>query len=197
MTKKAAHEKECISEKPATGEKTGSEQIPGSTVRQAELEQKIATLEAEIVKERQQVEKYRESLLRQAAEFENFRKQKERESMLAGSRSLENVIREMLPMLDDLKRVMQHTPAALQAAAEAKPFVDGVELLRKNFSIWLENKGVKEIDSKGKKLDVNYHEAISQIDHPESEPDTIIEEYQTGYLLGDKVIRHAKVIVAR
>ena len=47
------------------------------------------------------------------------------------------------------------------------------------------------------KLDVNFHEAISQIDQPDAEPDTIIDEYQTGYLLGDKVIRHAKVIVAK
>ena len=47
------------------------------------------------------------------------------------------------------------------------------------------------------KLDVNFHEAISQVDHPDVEPDTIIEEYQTGYVLGDKVIRHSKVIVAK
>ena len=69
--------------------------------------------------------------------------------------------------------------------------------MKKNLEKWLAEKGVNPIESKGMKLDVNFHEAISQIDHPEAEPDTIIEEYQTGYLLGEKVIRHAKVIVAR
>ena len=86
---------------------------------------------------------------------------------------------------------------AFEAMAEAKPFIEGVELIRKNFMSLLENKGVKEIEAKGKVLDVNFHEAITQVDAPGAEPDTIVEEYQTGYTLGDRVIRHAKVIVAR
>jgi molecular chaperone GrpE len=106
-------------------------------------------------------------------------------------------VRDLLPLIDDLKRVIQHIPAELQAMAEAKPFIEGVELIRKNFMVLFENKGVKEIEAKGKLLDVNFHEAITQIDAPGADPDTIVEEYQTGYTLGDRVIRHAKVIVAR
>ena len=70
-------------------------------------------------------------------------------------------------------------------------------MVKKNLEKWLDYKGVQAIESKGMKLDVNFHEAISQVDHPDVEPDTIIEEYQTGYVLGDKVIRHSKVIVAK
>jgi len=158
---------------------------------------RVAELEAELVRQQEQVNKFRDELLRRAADFENFRKQKERESMMASSRALENIIRELLPVVDDVKRVLAHAPSNTETASEAAPYIAGVELVRKSLDRWLEQKGVKAIEAIGGKLDVNFHEAISQVDHPEAEPDTIIEEYQTGYLLGEKVIRHAKVIVAR
>ncbi|NTW47272.1 MAG: nucleotide exchange factor GrpE [Chlorobaculum sp.] len=156
-----------------------------------------ADMEAEIVARDAEITKLREEVMRRAAEFENFRKQKEREAAQSGVRMLENTVRDLLPLIDDLKRLMSHIPAEMQAMAEAKPFIEGVELIRKNFMSLLENKGVKEIEAKGKMLDVNFHEAITQIEAPGAEPDTIVEEYQTGYTLGDRVIRHAKVIVAR
>ena len=156
-----------------------------------------ADMEAEIVARDAEITKLREEVMRRAAEFENFRKQKEREAAQSGVRMLENTVRDLLPLVDDLKRLMSHIPAEMQAMAEAKPFIEGVELIRKNFMSVLENKGVKEIEAKGKMLDVNFHEAITQIEAPGAEPDTIVEEYQTGYTLGDRVIRHAKVIVAR
>jgi molecular chaperone GrpE len=191
MTRKASHHQEEIQEnipvEAAGGEETRD---TGAGSQPAEVPNEIETLN-------QQVGKLREELIRRAAEFENFRKQKERETALAATRSLENSVRELLPMLDDLKRLMHHIPGELQAMDEAKPFIEGVELIRKNFSAWLESKGVREIEAKGQKLDVNFHEAITQIDHPDAEPDTVVEEYQSGYTLGDRVIRHAKVIVAR
>ena len=158
---------------------------------------RIAELEAELNKQVEQTNKFRDELLRKAADFENFRKQKERETMMASSRALENIIRELLPVVDDVKRLLQHAPLDAEISNEARPYIEGVDLVKKNLEKWLAEKGVNPIESKGMKLDVNFHEAISQIDHPEAEPDTIIEEYQTGYLLGEKVIRHAKVIVAR
>lgn len=198
MTNKASNESEQMRENVLnneTGVQGGQDEPAISGVEG--LLKKIAALEEEVAAGKQQAEKFREELFRKAAEFENFRKQKEREVAVAGSRSQENMIRELLPMLDDLKRVIVHTPAELQALTEARPFLDGVELIRKNFIAWLEGRGVKEIEAKGQKLDVNYHEAITQIDHPDAESDTIVDEYQTGYILGDRVIRHAKVIVAR
>ena len=158
---------------------------------------RIAELEAELNKQIEQTNKFRDELLRKAADFENFRKQKERETMMASSRALENIIRELLPVVDDVKRLLQHAPLNAEISNEARPYIEGVDLVKKNLEKWLAEKGVNPIESKGMKLDVNFHEAISQIDHPEAESDTIIEEYQTGYLLGEKVIRHAKVIVAR
>ncbi len=194
MTKKETHRKEQdeiketinIESPEAAADETAA--IPAAT--EADMEAEIAARDAEITK-------LREEVMRRAADFENFRKQKEREVAQSGVRMLENTVRDLLPMIDDLKRLMSHIPAEMQAMSEAKPFIEGVELIRKNFMSLLENKGVKEIEAKGKVLDVNFHEAITQVDAPGAEPDTIVEEYQTGYTLGDRVIRHAKVIVAR
>jgi molecular chaperone GrpE len=196
MTKKESHRQEEIQDRM----KTEAGETPEEQGKEGPVAMPPVTptdIEAEIEARNEQIEKLRGELLRRAAEFENFRKQKERETALAGSRSLENTVRDLLPMLDDLKRLMHHIPAELQAMPEARPFTEGVELIRKNFCTWLESKGVREIESKGKMLDVNFHEAITQIDAPDAEPDTIVEEYQTGYTIGDRVIRHAKVIVAR
>ncbi|NTW54810.1 MAG: nucleotide exchange factor GrpE [Chlorobaculum sp.] len=193
MTRKESHKeqeeiKETINTESPEEVADETAAIPAATA--ADMEAEIASRDAEITR-------LREEVMRRAAEFENFRKQKEREAAQSGVRMLENTVRDLLPLIDDLKRVIQHIPAELQAMAEAKPFIEGVELIRKNFMALLENKGVKEIEAKGKLLDVNFHEAITQIDAPGAEPDTIVEEYQTGYTLGDRVIRHAKVIVAR
>jgi len=191
MTKKEKHhqEQEEIQETINT-EAAAAETVAIPAATEADFEAEVAARDAEIAR-------LREEVMRRAAEFENFRKQKEREAAQSATRMLENTVRDLLPLIDDLKRVIHHTPAELQAMAEAKPFIEGVELIRKNFMSLLESKGVKEIEAKGKVLDVNFHEAITQIDVPGAESDTIVEEYQTGYTLGDRVIRHTKVIVAR
>ncbi len=160
-------------------------------------EARIAELETELARQKEQAGKYRDELLRRAADFENFRKQKERETMMASSRALENIIRELLPVIDDVKRLLDHAPLSAERSSEARPYIEGVEMVKKNLEKWLDEKGVKAIASIGTILDVNFHEAISQIDSPDAEQDMIVEEYQTGYLLGERVIRHAKVIVAR
>ncbi|NTU67438.1 MAG: nucleotide exchange factor GrpE [Chlorobiaceae bacterium] len=195
MTRKASHHEDGIHE--TNGEESTASQEARVEGNEVPVEAPASGFEAELEAQKLQVDKLREEVVRRAAEFENFRKQKEREASMTASRSLENTVRDLLPLLDDLKRLMHHIPAELQAMPEARPFVEGVELIRKNFTGWLEGKGVKEIEAKGQKLDVNFHEAITQVDHPEAEPDTVVEEYQTGYTLGDRVIRHAKVIVAR
>ena len=212
MTKKATDGKESYKENFEERERNDipdASALPEGTFSDWELVQdvpetgaasavsRIVELETELSKQKEQAEKYRDELLRKAADFENFRKQKEREAMLASSRTLENIIREILPVVDDVKRVLQHAPLNAELSGEARLYIEGVELVKKNLEKWLDQKGVKAIESKGMKLDVNFHEAISQIDKPEVESDTIIDEYQTGYLLGEKVIRHSKVIVAR
>ena len=167
-------------------------------VKQSEaLAAKVEELEGRLTDSKQQMDKLREELMRKAAEFENFRRQKEREAQKAGSRTLENIIRELLPLVDDVNRIVEHAPEVLEKTEEARPYIDGVELLKKNFFKWLADKGVSRIEAVGKKMDVDFHEAITQVDSPDTEPETVIEEFQAGYVLGDKVLRHAKVVVAK
>ncbi len=201
MRKKVSADKELHSEEQSVSDVqqsgTTDAALSADALDNAEQLAGITGLEAEIAEQQKQIERFRDELLRKAAEFENFRKIKERESVAAGARVLESTIRELLPLVDDIKRVLQNAPRILEISAETKPYVDGVELLKRNFDNWLAGKGVKEIEAVGRMLDVNFHEAISMIEVPDVEPETIVEEYQTGYLLGDKVIRHARVIVAK
>lgn len=195
MTKKASGEERNIDVQK--GKK--AEKVDGSTdAGQSEkLAARIADLEEALGKEARQSEALREQLVRKVAEFENFRKQKDREALMAGNRALETVIRELLPVIDDINRIVEHAPEILEKSNEARPYVESVELLQKNLMKWLADKGVSPIEAIGKKMDVNFHEAITQIDHPDAEPETVVEEYQAGYVLGDRVLRHAKVVVAR
>lgn len=188
MTKKTSKHK------PEQKQETVVEEV----VSQAEvLTARVQELEGKLNETRQQADKLREQLMRKAAEFENFRKQKEREAQMAGSRTLENIIKELLPLVDDVNRIAEHAPEVLGKVEEARPYVDGVELLKKNLLKWLDDKGVSRIEALGKTMDVNFHEAITQVDHPDADPETVIEEYQAGYVLGDKILRHAKVVVAK
>lgn len=199
MEEKERQEEHMSNEDIEAGQRDAAAE-PEEVVEPVEVSQedpRIEELQAALDESQRQVEKLREELVRYAADFENFRKQKEREARVAGERAVENLMREILPVVDDVDRAMQHSADILSNSNEARPFVEGVELLRKNLMNWLEKKGVKKIKAQGQKMDVNFHEAITQLDHPDAEPDTVIEEYQTGYMLGDKVLRHSKVVVSK
>ena len=199
MEEKERQEEHMSNEDIEAGQRDAAAE-PEEVVEPVEVSQedpRIEELQAALDESQRQVEKLREELVRYAADFENFRKQKEREARVAGERAVENLMREILPVVDDVDRAMQHSADILSNSNEARPFVEGVELLRKNLMNWLEKKGVKKIEAQGQKMDVNFHEAITHLDHPDAEPDTVIEEYQTGYMLGDKVLRHSKVVVSK
>lgn len=153
-------------------------------------EEKIASLE-------QEVGGYKDQLLRKAAEFENFRKQKEKEVITIRKFADEPLIKELLPVLDDIDRVLHNSAKFLESTPEAKTYIDGVKLVQQNLLKVFEARGLKRIDSVGKKFDVEYHEALTQMDQEGVESETVIQEYAPGYTLHDKVIRHAKVVVSR
>ncbi len=165
--------------------------------KSADFAATIKELESQLHEVNEQAEKLKDEVMRKAADFENFRRQKERETQMASARTLEKTIKELLPVVDDISRIVEHAPEVLEKSEEARPYVDGVKLLQKNFMKWLSDKGVSRIEALGKKMDVNFHEAITQVDNPDAEPETIIEEYQAGYVLGDRVLRHSKVVVAK
>src|SRR5436309_5310122 len=128
-------------------------------------------------------------LQRLAAEFDNFRKRNARENAALTERANERLVKELIPILDDLGR-------ALEAAAEHEEakLEDGVRLVHRALSDLLTKEGLAEIETQGK-FDPHVHEAL--LSQPSDEEEgTVIEVVQKGYKLGDKVLRPARVVVA-
>ena len=147
-----------------------------------------------------ELQQTREQVLRQAAEFQNYRRRMEREYATQLQRGQIQVIEPMLNVLDDFRRSLD---AAEQVAEqnEGGPAYDalkaGVELVYQNFSDVLKKLGVEYIEAVGQPFDENLHEALMQQPAPEgTEPGTVLAEMQRGYRLGDRVLRHSRVIVA-
>ena len=146
------------------------------------LEEQLAALEAER-------DEYLNDLKRVAAEFENYRKRvlRDQESLVA--RAHERLVKELLPVLDDLERAL----AAAEEHEEAK-LEEGVRLVHRELDDALAREGLAEIETDGQ-FDPHVHEAL--LSQPSSEEEgTVIEVVQKGYKLGDRVLRPARVVVA-
>jgi molecular chaperone GrpE len=128
-------------------------------------------------------------LQRLAAEFDNFRKRSAREQAAFSERANERLVKELIPVLDDLGRALE----AAEKHEEAK-LEDGVRLVHRALAMLLAKEGLAEIDTNGK-FDPHVHEAL--LSQPsEAEEGAVIEVVQKGYTLGDKVLRPARVVVA-
>jgi molecular chaperone GrpE len=158
----------------------------------AEPPSEIDTLKAKIAELEKSVELYKDQFLRKAAEFENYKKRMENDYLNITRFANETLITEILPIIDDLTRSL----AAGKARREFGAFYKGVELIHSKLMKILEARGLKPIEAQGKEFDVDYHEALMQMPKENVPAHTVIEEVLKGYLLHDKVIRHAKVIVA-
>lgn len=142
----------------------------------------------------------RDQILRQAAEFQNYRRRMEREYATQVQRGRIEVIEPMLNVLDDFRRSLD---AAEQVAEQSEggaaydALKTGVDLVYQNFSDVLQKIGVEYIEAVGQPFDENLHEALMQQPAPEgTAPGTVLAEIQRGYCLGDRVLRHSRVVVA-
>lgn len=142
-----------------------------------------------------QLEKEKKEYLFLMAEFDNFRKRTLKEKSELIKNAGENVLRGLLPIIDDFERSLQ----AINENSDASSIKEGVELIYNKFIKYLEQNGVKPIDTKpGTDFNLDMHEAVTMF--PAPTPDQkgkIIDTVQKGYTLHDKVIRHAKVVVGQ
>lgn len=153
--------------------------------REEELEQEIEHLKA-------QIEEDKDKYLRLSAEFDNYRKRTMKEKAELILNGGEKSITSLLPVIDDLERAVKTTEISNDVAA----IKEGIELIYNKFISTLSQHGVKVIETKDQPLDTDYHEAVAVIPAPvEEQKGKIIDTVQTGYLMNDKVIRHAKVVV--
>lgn len=166
---------------------------PGQKSELEVLSEKIADAE-------KQAAMYKDQLLRKAAEFDNYKRRTESDTLNFAKYASENIISQLLPVLDDLSRSLKSgkdLPADSEAGKnEAGPFYKGVELIYAKFMKILEAQGLKVMETVGKEFNVDYHDALMQVPRSDVPPHTILEEIEKGYMLFDKVIRHAKVIVS-
>ena len=152
-------------------------------------EEKLAQ---ELEKANEQIEEQKDKYLRLSAEFDNYRKRTMKEKAELILNGGEKSISSILPIVDDFERALKNMETATDVAAVK----EGVELIYNKFMSVLGQNGVKVIETKEQPRDTDYHEAIAVIPAPnEALKGKILDCVQTGYILNDKVIRHAKVVV--
>jgi molecular chaperone GrpE len=161
-------------------------------------DEKVVSLkESEYLKLKEEADKakeYWDRLLRLQADFENTRKRLEREKNDFIKFANEGIVLELLSILDDLERTVELAQSKHQDLAA---FLKGAEMILAHLYEMLKEHGVRPIEANGKIFDPNYHEALMQIESKDVPEHTVVEELQKGYLLNDRVIRTAKVKVAK
>ncbi|MDZ4765559.1 MAG: nucleotide exchange factor GrpE [Chloroflexota bacterium] len=140
-----------------------------------------------------QAKQYMDGWQRERAEFANFKRRTERERTETYQNASADVIKLLLPIIDDFERAMANLPADLVS----NPWVSGVGMVGRKFERLLENFNVKAVDPLGDIFDPSLHEAISMEDSTSVESGRVIETLQRGYLVGERVLRPAMVRIAR
>jgi molecular chaperone GrpE len=168
-----------------TGGPGGPNGAEGKPESREDLEAKIAALEKD---KKDHWDRY----LRTAADLENQRKRQKREMDDARLETKGKVLKEMLPVVDNLERAIEH---ATQSAG-ANPIIDGVQLVLRQFLTAFERLDVTPIEAGGQPFDPNLHEAISQ-QESDQPPGTVLQVLQRGYKSGDRLLRPALVVVAK
>jgi len=172
-------------EAAGTGEEAASGSAPPGEPAQAELEAEVRDLKARL-------EHTHNDQLRLAAEMENTRKRAAREVENARRYGIERLAGELLEVVDSLELGME--AARRQQAPEA--LLEGQQATLRLLLGALEKVGVRRIEARGERFDPQYHEAMSMVNAPDSEPGTVTSVVQTGYLIHDRLLRPARVMVA-
>jgi molecular chaperone GrpE len=181
--KKHKHEEEVTETQPtAESAPMDGEQFKAD----AELE----ALKSQLVEAESKVSEYKNGWARSQAEFQNYKKRIERDNELTYASMKGDIVKKVLPVLDDLELALQNRPAD-------DAWANGIELIVRKLQNMLESEGVKRIEAKGAAFDPNFHEAITHEPSEEVESGHVIDVVRNGYILGERVIRPASVRVAQ
>ncbi len=180
---KKKNEEEILEKEEITEEETVEE-----TVEEATEE----AVEAEVAEENEaekEIKALNDKYLRVVAEYDNYRKRTAKEKEAIYPEAKVSVVAEILPIIDNLER-------ALSAAKADDPLFEGVKMILKQFEDALKNIGVEAICAVGEQFDPKFHNAVMHIDDDSYGENEIVEEFQKGYKLGDRIIRYSMVKVA-
>jgi len=187
--KKEQHEEKVAAETEEQVTESAAEEAAAETETAAEppLEEQLAASKAE-------AQKNWDLYLRERADLENFRRRAQREKEDLSRFANENIIREIIPVVDNLERAVAH---ARQEGGDNEGLLQGVEMTLSMFAKALDKFGVTPIKTIGEPFDPSRHEAIGQVESTEHAPNTVVHEMQKGYLLSSRLLRPAMVMLAK
>lgn len=194
-SKKNAEEQEVTTEEVTMEEEmdSASEQLE-ETVENENVEEAVTEEESEDVfgKLKKEVDEYQNKYLRLNADFQNFRKRSEKEKTELYKYANEKLIIDLLPLVDNMERALDHIDEENKASV-----VDGLKMIHKSFMDTLAKNDVEAINAIGEEFDPQIHNAVMMEESEEHESNKVIEEFQKGYRLKEKVIRHSMVKVSK
>ena len=185
-----------VEEEMAKQEETVTENAEQQAAAEAaEEQQEVADpVMQELKAAKATIEEQKDKYLRLSAEFDNYRKRTLKEKAELIKNGGEKAISAILPILDDLERALQN----MQKADDVKAMYEGIDLIYQKFLKGLSQEGLQKMEPVGEAFDTDYHEAVALVPAPsEDQKGKVLDCVQTGYKLNDKVIRHAKVVVAQ
>ena len=177
----------AVSEEKETKEAAASEKENKET---SEKEEKASEKKKDPKDEK--IDELNDKLKRSMAEFDNYRKRTDKEKSAMYEIGAKDVIEKILPIVDNFERGLNSIPEDAKGSA----FADGMEKIYKQFVKTLDDMGVKPIEAVGKPFDPNFHNAVMHVEDESAGENTVVEVFQQGYALGDKILRFAMVKVA-
>ncbi len=144
----------------------------------------------------EQLDKKQKQLLQVAADFDNYKKRSRRDAKEAAFRARNELLQELLPLIDNVELALTHAAEGTEGESDVDSLRKGVEMVLRQFRTTMEKHEVKAFDSLGEPFDPNFHEALQQRETDEYAPGVVMEEFRRGYLMGDRLIRPAMVVVA-
>jgi len=175
----------------------GAEQAAGECIEGSEpplpAAEPDSSLAEALAAAKQEAGANHEKYIRAVAEMQNVLRRQERERAELGKYAVESLARDLLPTLDDLERALEH--ASVATAADGG-LLAGVEMVRKGLLAALEKHGVVRITALGQPFDPSRHEAVGMMEAENANPNTVVAEHRAGYMIGDRLLRPAMVVVA-
>ena len=171
---------------------TKSKKNKDSSKELSKIKDELIKKEAELVKIEEERNALNDKFLRMQAEFDNYRKRTIKEKMDIVKSGGENVLKDLLPILDDLDLAITH----IDKADDVESLKTGIQLIKNKFATFIQSKGLSEVEALHQEFDTDKHEALTKIPvEDENLKGKIVEVLQKGYKLNEKVIRFAKVVI--
>jgi molecular chaperone GrpE len=170
-----------------------TEEVIDNASRSEAGQPELAELREKLDAKEKEVKEHYERYLRQVAEVDNFKKRINREKEDAIRFANENLIKDILPVIDNLERAIAHA----QGGGNGKSLVQGVEMVLRGLLDVFGKHGVVQVPAVGEVFDPGKHEAMAQVESSQYEPNTVVDEHHRGYLLRDRLLRPALVTIAK